>query len=366
MWQEVCYSTFRPGRELDAEAALAMNTAFTFPTPATGHDDPARPGCKLMERSRVPIVFSVPDVREPSGAVRLALRHQRVLRANGFPTSVVSPSIADLSRWGSEEIQVDTLEPPGEFIRALTGFDQDGLRRPGRKVILARRAPPEMPASEWAEWTACGVEAAVAVSEPVKSKIESRYGVPTAVIFPSVDRTIFAPAKKDRSIAYMPRQNPLAIRRILDRCRLLGYSLLPIEAQSHSRVGEILARASIFLAAGPPEEFGLASLEAMACGCVVVGFASQGGREFMEDGSNCLLAADGDCEKAAHLLELAVRLMDEGRTSDLTQEALRTARKFSPGREAVEILRFWGSISEGRTPNSPLECGPGEMEEDQP
>jgi hypothetical protein len=72
----------------------------------------------------------------------------------------------------------------------------------------------------------------------------------------------------------------------------------------------------------------------------------------MEDGSNCLLTQDGDDERAADLLELATQLMKEGRTSDLTKEAIHTARRFSPGREAAEVLRFWRAFLEPHSSDS--------------
>lgn len=58
-------------------------------------------------------------------------------------------------------------------------------------------------------------------------------------------------------------------------------------------------QADVFLATGYPEGFGLPTIEAMNCGCVVVGFTGGGAREYMFDGETALVADDGYCETAA-------------------------------------------------------------------
>jgi glycosyltransferase involved in cell wall biosynthesis len=184
----------------------------------------------------------------------------------------------------------------------------------------------------------------IALTPTVKAAVEARFGIPATVIPPSVDRTLFKPGSKTRTLAYMPRRNDRDVLRILDLGRANAFDLVPIHGVSLPRVAEMLSRAAIFLADGR-EGFGLPALEAMASGCVVVGFAAEGQADFMEDGANCLLAPLGDCERAAQTLELAERLFDEGRVSDVTQAAVETAKKFSPGREAAGLIRFWTSLS---------------------
>lgn len=302
-----------------------------------------------MARGRTPIVFSLLDVRESSEAARLALRHQKVLRANGFPTRVVNPTMSERSLWIDEETPLERSDPAGEFIRVVAASDLERVACFGPKVVLAGGVDPNFQTLDSQTWKACGVEAVVAVSRWLKAAVEDRFGIPTTVISPSVDKTLFSPAQKQRFIAFFDDEGHFGIGRILEHYRPQGYALVSIEGQSPAKIGQILSHASIFLAGNRSEGFSLSALEAMASGCLVVGFSGKAGHDFMEDGSNCLLSPEGDYEQAAELLESAVRMTDEKRTFVIVQEAIRTARQFSPGREAAEIMRFWGSYLDGHS-----------------
>lgn len=61
-------------------------------------------------------------------------------------------------------------------------------------------------------------------------------------------------------------------------------------------------RADIFLATGYPEGLPLPPLEAMNCGCTVVGFTGGGAREYMIDNVTAMVSEDGDCADAAKKL----------------------------------------------------------------
>jgi glycosyltransferase involved in cell wall biosynthesis len=56
------------------------------------------------------------------------------------------------------------------------------------------------------------------------------------------------------------------------------------------------------------EPFGLAALEAMACGCLVLATGSGGSGEFLKDGETALLFPPNDADAVA---EMVVRLVTE-------------------------------------------------------
>ncbi len=62
---------------------------------------------------------------------------------------------------------------------------------------------------------------------------------------------------------------------------------------SREKVAEELKKSNIFLNIGYPEGFPFPPLEAMACGCIVVGYTGGGGNEFMIDGETALLLMTG-------------------------------------------------------------------------
>lgn len=275
-----------------------------------------------------PVVFRCPRVAEPFGGVRLIQRHAQTLAEAGFAASVESCGASART----------------DGIRVVPETDLDGLRAPGRKIVFAQSFAFRSSCPRGTEWAELGVEGAVAVSQTLAEAIERHTGFAPAVLAPSVDPDLFRPAPKERTIAFMPRRNKAGIEEILDLARPRGFAPLPIDRLPHHEVAERLSSAAIFLAAEPSEGFGLPALEAMASGCIVVGFTGGGGRDFMRDGLNCLLADDGDNLHAARQLRAAMHRFLKNNHLPMTDRAVLTAREFSPAREAAAVLAFWKRV----------------------
>ncbi|MDL2267555.1 glycosyltransferase [Desulfovibrio sp. OttesenSCG-928-G15] len=97
------------------------------------------------------------------------------------------------------------------------------------------------------------------------------------------------PAAKPVRVAYMPRKNKALaeqMRQVAEAC-LANEPNAPkvdwvgIHQMPRPEVAACLAGSDIFLSTGFPEGFGLPPLEAMAAGCVPVGFTGFGGWEYM-------------------------------------------------------------------------------------
>lgn len=89
-------------------------------------------------------------------------------------------------------------------------------------------------------------------------------------------------------------------------------------------VAEILSCLDVFVNASRSEAFGLATVEAMACGAAVVATATEGARELIEDEATGLLVPVGDAPAlAAAIMRL---LKDEARRALLSDNARRRAR----------------------------------------
>ena len=91
-----------------------------------------------------------------------------------------------------------------------------------------------------------------------------------------------------RTIAYMPRKNPIHARIVLDLLKNQpwfsdsGWRFLPINNKSLVDVSSILSDSSIFLSFGYPEGFGLPLAEAIVSGCYVIGYDGIGGSEIYD------------------------------------------------------------------------------------
>jgi len=81
----------------------------------------------------------------------------------------------------------------------------------------------------------------------------------------------------------------------------------------------------VFVNTSRSESFGLATVEAMACGAAVVATATAGSRELIEDGVTGLLTPIGD---AGALASAVLRLLrDESLRASLGDRARRLARE---------------------------------------
>jgi glycosyltransferase involved in cell wall biosynthesis len=133
----------------------------------------------------------------------------------------------------------------------------------------------------------------LAVSRPVAEFLRRVHGITCRdVLPPAVDDVFFREPERPGGrvrIAWMPRKNKAMGESIL---HIAGHILareasaprvewVEIHGLRREAVADMLATCRIFLSSGFPEGFGLPPLEAMASGCVPVGFTGFGGWEYM-------------------------------------------------------------------------------------
>lgn len=104
----------------------------------------------------------------------------------------------------------------------------------------------------------------------------------------SVNTTLFAPAKKKKKImAYMSRKYPEDSKQIINYLTLCGvlddWELINIDKVNHEEVATVLNKSAVFLSTNTDEGFPLPSIEAMASGCLVIGYTGKGGREYFKE-----------------------------------------------------------------------------------
>lgn len=290
-------------------------------------------------------------------------RHVEALARAGMPAFVLHRRRGEPMRWFDTTAPVTTLDsgillrPPDVLVipegdwRLIADTAGAGLERvvfaQGWSFIYGGREPLP-PGSDWRTW---GIRDAIAVSRYVQRFIRRAMGLPSAVVHPGIDLDLFrpVPARRRLQVACMPRKNPRDLQMIqgILRSRFPRHARVPfveIDQLSQRQTAAALAASAVFLASGYPEGFGLPPLEALACGCLVVGFTGRGGREYLRHGENCLLAADGDVLGAAEQLARALDLLasgDEGAAAALRQRGLETAARFSLDAGGRAVQRFW-------------------------
>jgi len=101
-------------------------------------------------------------------------------------------------------------------------------------------------------------------------------------------------------------------------------------------------QSDIFLVTGYPEGLPLPPLEAMNCGCVVVGFTGGGASEYMIDGLTALVSKDGDCIDAADKLEKL--LMDNELKESLRSAGIEKAKCYTLGQTKKMLGDFYKEL----------------------
>ncbi len=316
----------------------------------------------------------IPPLRKVAGGLAVLLRMASLLHHAGFDAVLVPRDAQAESALPLPDVPVlpfDQAAPgkqdiwlvPEGWVNALA----PGLRQGARCVVyvqnwayLLSSLPPDV------AWQQLPVSF-LSVSQPVAWFVEQVTGSTSPILRPGIDLDLFSPPEQlswsgKLRIAFMPRKNKALLERTREiltaRLQLRGLTdsveWLAIENCGPEGVADILRRAHVFLATGFPEGCPLPPLEAMACGCLVVGFAGYGGWDYLrqayqsglgaghhpwwperddfpasdlsQDQGNAFVVPDADVLAAAFALEHAldlwqtqspqlVRILDNARTA---------------------------------------------------
>jgi len=167
----------------------------------------------------------------------------------------------------------------------------------------------------------------------------------------SVDTKLFSlGSKKGKVICYLPRKNEEDARQVINILKFRGalgdFELRPLQNMTQEEIARNLKEAMVFLSFGHPEGFGLPAAEAMACGCLVVGYHGGGGREFFDPEFSYPIAA-GDILKFAKAAEDAIRLCttDPGQVAKMGRDASNyISEHYSREQEERELVAIWRSL----------------------
>ncbi|WP_164525484.1 glycosyltransferase family 4 protein [Siminovitchia acidinfaciens] len=188
----------------------------------------------------------------------------------------------------------------------------------------------------------------VSVSHFVQQHVKNVFNTPSSVISPFINQSVFR-----NKTPWNERSNDILILGYKGYAEPvfqylheyykekypssnIGYRM--VKDVTQKELADLLNQHKYYLTLNPSEGFGLPPLEAMACGCAVIGFDSMGGRDYFQHGKNAYIVKYGDFEQLAEYLRKIV--LDPNIGEDIAKKAVETASQFSYNRFETEWTKY--------------------------
>lgn len=329
------------------------------------------------------ILFITPNAKYATGGVKVMYRMVDILNAHGIESAILHTQKGFRCSWFKNNTRIEYYTPElvdkaqilvvpenlGDTIHEVVHQQAKNLFGNHKIISINTAGKPKVILNQNGFYTFAKygfppqgstpylhheVLATLTVSEHSKEFLQRTF--PTATIRRfrlSINNQIFYAdsREKQKQIAFMPRKNNEEVHTILHSLFHRGalahdWKLVPIDNMDELDVAETLRNSAIFLSVGTKEGFGLPPAEAMACGCITVGYHGFGGKEFMLPDFSFPIQV-GDVAACANALQNVISLFQTD--LELIQTMSRKASEFilqtySAQYEEQDVLDFWNEI----------------------
>jgi glycosyltransferase involved in cell wall biosynthesis len=306
------------------------------------------------------ILYITHDSHVPSGGVKTIYSHVSLLVKNGYSAFVLHNQTGFKLPWLECDVPVlystdkdfqlspkDIIIIPEDYRAALEALRNINVKK---YVFCQNHFYIFKGLQKDNSWADLGIDVFCS-SEIISKFLQSVFdydGVP--VIHYAIHLELFKPRKKILQIAYMPRKRPAEldfIRNLFNRL-YKQYKEVPwicIDKVSEEKVAQILSESAIFLSTSLYEGFGLPPIEAMACGCIVVGFHGGGGLEYASN-ENGYWCKEGDIVECVRTLGRVISNIENNdkKVNKVRNQALKKAGEYTFDRQERELLDFWSKV----------------------
>jgi glycosyltransferase involved in cell wall biosynthesis len=351
----------------------------------------AKIGARYEAIMRQPcIYYFCPDFKGVVGGVKTMYRHVDILNRNGFNAAILHSRSGFRCGWFENETRIayvkqsrfeqeDIIVFPEPFLAYFTDAHNPSRPRlrfnravaksphkyyvnelsklPVRKVIFNQNAYLTFDGIDYSgaydiPYLRKDVVATICVSDDNQEYL--RFAFPDARLYKvrlSANKADFHyQAEKKRQIAFIAdrsREDANQVFNILKaRSSLDGFQLVPIKGIPEKQVAQILKESLIFLSFGRAEGFSLPPMEAMLCGCIVIGYHGRAGREYF-DPAFCYQVEIGDIPGFARSVEDVLSLFRKT-PSMITEKGIKASesinRKYDASLEEADLKTTWTEI----------------------
>lgn len=342
------------------------------------------------------IYYLCPDSNSPTGGIRVIYRHVDILNKHGLPAYVLHQKRRFRCTWFENDSRVAyTKFPLGSLASRvrdkIRGFTRSVVRTipivdgpaseigpddllvlPERLSLHLGRIGPDIPkvilnqgvfltfkgysfAKEQLEtpYRHHSVRATLVNSEHCEEYLQYAFpGLSTYRFYLSIDPSQFyyQPTLEKKQICLSRVKNASDALQVINilksRGVLADFEIIPFINIPQERVASLMRESLIFLNFGNREGFGLPAAEAMACGCIVVGYHGWGGKEFFKPEFSFPIE-DGDILGFASTVERIIRAYNND-TNYFGQQRATAAQfiadRYSREREEEELVKVWSNI----------------------
>ena len=345
------------------------------------------------------VYYLCPDSNHPTGGIQVIYRHVDILNRHGMPAYVLHQKHGFRCTWFENNTQVAyTRFPLGSMVSRIRNKVRERFNPGGIKTIPVVNAPsreigaddvlvlPEARGPELASigrgiprvilnqngfltfkrfsfsqatlnnpYAAPSVRAVMVNSEHCEEYVRHAFpGVDTRRFYLSVDPALFHfQAQKKKQICFSQIKNAPDALQVVNILKFRGvladFKITPFINVPQERVAALMRESLIFLSLGNREGFGLPAAEAMACGCIVIGYHGWGGKEFFKEEFS-FPVEDGDILGFARRVEEVIRAYSADESYLLEQRRSASqfiAEEYSPEREERELVQAWKQILRG-------------------
>lgn len=342
------------------------------------------------------IYYLCPESNHPTGGIKVIYRHVDILNAHGIPAFVLHQKKGFRCTWFSNKTKIaHTRYPIKSFfsrarnkirqkmkggdvntipvvngasskvgpndILVITEMQGPDLATIGKgipKVILNQNGFLTFKGYSFARenlktpYLDDTVRAVLVNSEHCEEYV--KYAFPDVVthrFFLSIDPDLFhfQPRKK-KQICLSRIKNQADAMQVINILKFHGmlseFEVVPFINIPQEQVAALMRESLIFLSFGYHEGFGLPAAEAMACGCIVVGYDGWGGKEFFKS-EHSYPIDDGDIIGYAKQVEQVIKAYnsDENYFYEQRRQAAEfIAMQYSIEREERELIGAWRQI----------------------
>jgi len=277
--------------------------------------------------SQKKIFFVCPTNPQPSGGVKQIYRMVDILNKNGFDASIVHKKAMHREKWFPNDTKIVnnpylfkllkyldrkdlsfTKKLKLEYLKKISfKIDRDSIlvfpeiystvnkiEPHTKKVIFNQNCYysfngfPLNSDPKTYPYNQASTLATIVVSENSKEYVLSAFTNPNVYrLHLGINNKIFNFSdNKKKTIAFMPRKLAEDITQVINIFRSRNpnsdWTFIPIDNKSENDVAETLKSCALFLSFNHKEGFGLPPVEAMSCGCYVIGYKGQAGKEYFK------------------------------------------------------------------------------------